>query len=127
MSPSVAFCCARPRPLATPVTYILPKSGASKLHGLGLATSGPVMVGIVIAFEAGVSGAGAGASAPAGGGGGGCCAEAGSVIPNAAVVAKIATLTPLVVELLDIPHSPGKSCLTHYALNFLISVRRARD
>src|SRR5438309_9475248 len=59
------FSCARPRPLATPVTYTLPNNPASKFHGFGLATSGPAMDGVVIAFEAGVSGAAAGISARA--------------------------------------------------------------
>src|SRR5207302_7719431 len=53
-----------------------------KLIGFGLATSGPVIAGVVIAVEAGASAAGGSAVSPAGGAGGGTCADAIGAVPT---------------------------------------------
>jgi hypothetical protein len=61
-----------------------------------LATSGPAIEGVVIAVEAGVSGAGTtaggGGATSGAGGGGGCCANAEAANPKAqtAVTARVA-------------------------------------
>src|SRR5439155_21568072 len=78
----------------TPVTYTFPTRPASKFQGLGFATSGPVIDGVVIAVEAGASGAGA---TTGGGGtsGAGCCADAETVVPNTPAAAMARVAAPL--------------------------------
>ena len=135
LSPNVAFCCAKPRPLATPVTYTLPKSGALKFHGFGLATSGPAIDGVVIAFEAGVSGGGGGTSAPAGGSGS-CCANTGTAAANVQIAAAATSAEPRGAIALDffpiafVPQqSGGSQCLAsmsdHRANRISVSVHFA--
>src|SRR5205085_10926946 len=88
----VALLCARPRPLATPVTYTLPNGPPSRLNGFGLATSGPAIDGVVIAVEAGASGAG---TTTGGGGGTSCCADAETAVPKTQAAAMARVAAPL--------------------------------
>src|SRR5262249_46134190 len=62
-SPGKTLFCHIPRPLTKPLKYTGPRNPRSKLVGFGLATSGPVSAGVVIAVgAAGCSAAGAGCS-----------------------------------------------------------------
>jgi hypothetical protein len=70
------------------------------LNGFGFATSGPAIDGVVIAVEAGASGAGATTGGGGGGTNSGCCADAETVVPNtqAAATARVAALLGNVVR-----------------------------
>src|ERR1051326_617328 len=76
--PNTGSVWKRPMPLTAPLTYIGPKNGVtSRCSGSGLATSGPAIAGVVIAFEVGAAAPGGGAAA-----GGGCCAQATPTAPS---------------------------------------------
>src|SRR5487761_2231933 len=51
-SPGKRWSCDSARPVIAPVTYQVPRAPVSKLVGFGLAASGPVMPGVLIAVGA---------------------------------------------------------------------------